>query len=145
MLGPFVSRLVIPPPGSLAASGPLDGSFTPIEFVNDTARGVNVFIIASGSILMENASATYVWTFRYGANVAVSSPAVATEAVLEAKTNITGPNSIQIGFPLDLFVDAGASVSIAPFMSYSVIGSGSPGTSVFHGANLSLMAFGGPA
>jgi hypothetical protein len=116
-----------------------------IDWVNETARTVNLAYFVAGSIFLDSHSATYVFTFTYGINLAISSPVLATARSTSAKTNSDDLQTVPLGFFGSESVAAGGTLSISPFITYTVTGSGAPGQSVLHGANLSVMAFGGPA
>jgi hypothetical protein len=141
-VGPLIATLVVPPP-TLAASGGLTGTQVDITFVNETARDVNLVAIVAGSIYMQNHSDAYLWTFSYGYDVAISSPASALAVVTGHQTNSTDLETLTLGFHYSHTVAAGGTLTISPVMTYTVSGGG-PGQSVLHGASMSVMLFGGP-
>jgi hypothetical protein len=143
-VGPYIATLVVTPP-TLATSGTLTGDQVDIAFVNDTARPVTLALFVTGNILFQSDSDTYTWTFTYGFDVAISSPALVLFSSMSAISNYDELQTIPLGFFVSLPVDAGGTMSLAPRIGYTVTGSGSPGQSVLHGANLSVMAFGGSA
>jgi len=143
-VGPHIATLVVTPP-TLAAAATLTGDQVNIELLNETARTVTLAYFVAGNIFFQNHQETYTWTFTYGFDVAISSPALASTVTVNAVTNYDDLETIQLGFFGSLEVAAGGSLSLSPRMSYTVTGSGSPGQSVLHGANLSIMLFGGSA
>lgn len=141
---PLVSRFEVVPP-TMAASGTLEGIVTPIEWTNDSAYPVTVLSQLSGDLLFVGNSVSTFWVFLYGWNVSISSPAVSAGVSNAAHTNYAGLHTVPLAIiDTPRVVDAGATLTITPYITYTSSGGSPPGTAALPSGGFSIVVFGGP-
>lgn len=141
---PQTARFDIIPP-TLAASGTFEGNVTSIEWTNDSVYPVTVLTQLSGSLLFVSNAAATEWTFLYGWNLAISSPAVAAGVSNSSVSNYPGLHTVPLGLIDDpRVVDPGASLTITPYMTYTTSGGSPPGAASLPSGGFTIQMFGGP-
>ena len=139
--GPFFGSIVVEPPTLSGTPIALPGVVTPINYVNHTARTVNLLIEVSGAIIMSTVIA-HTFTFTYGYTAMTSGGGLSH--LPTAQIQADGIYTISIGFPgaTVLSIPAGGFADITPEINYAVSGGG-PGSASLISANLTITMFGG--